>query len=885
MEKNATYRVQLRPEFGFEAAQGLVDYWVALGISHVYTSPYLQAADGSAHGYDVIDHDRVNRELGGESARERFCQALAAHGLGQLLDIVPNHMAIRGGHNAWWWDVLENGPSSRFSNFFDVEWHAATQDHVLLPILGDQYGVELEKGHIQLQREGGRFSIQYYEHRVPTAPRSFGIILHEACTLTHSDQLGFLADAFFDLPLPNATDYESRRRRHRDKQVLQQSLNRLLSDHEALATAVDAVVTRYNSDPDLLHEVLERQNYRLAYWRVGNHELDYRRFFDIDSLVGLRVEDEEVFDATHRLPLAWCNEGSIDGLRIDHIDGLYDPEGYLERLRARVPGAWLLVEKILEGDETLRLGAVAGTTGYDFLNHVQRLFTAPDGEPALTQLHAELNPDESDFGALVRQCKRMVLEQALASDLKRLSERLNQICYQKRRYRDFSRFELTEALRELCVAFPVYRTYSRSNSVEPHATDRAIIQRACRRAAKQNQELDPRLFEFLQRLLTLEWDESQEREFVMRWQQLTGPAMAKGLEDTAFYRYGRLVALNEVGGDPERFHEAPETFHAWVKMREATQPCPLNATSTHDTKRSEDVRARLLVLSEVPERWREAVQRWRTRLDSARVACPPPGPERAPDAALEYLLLQNLVGAWPIEKERMLPFAEKAMREAKRFSSWQKRNQAYEHAALHYLERLYDDRELMADIDEFVASIRDAGFANSLAQLLIKVLVPGVPDIYQGTELWDFSLVDPDNRRPVDYQRRRQVLAQLEQANPERLWAEREGGAIKTYVVERTLALRARRPECFAPGAAYEPLKAQGHHADRVIAFRRGGSVLAVATRWFARHGFDFADTTLTLPDGRWHNVLLPNKVWSGTVPLGDVLGPLVVAALERVNA
>lgn len=879
----ATYRVQLRPEFGFEAAAALSDYWAKLGISHLYTSPYLQAGSGSAHGYDVVDHSRVNEELGGEPGRLALCRALDEHQLQQIVDIVPNHMAIRGGHNAWWWDVLENGPSSQYSSYFDVEWQAAEQDKVLLPVLGDQYGIELEQRRIQLKREGSRFLLVYFEHIMPVAPRSLGLVLREAAKRARHRELGFLADAFSELPLASATDRENRRRRHRDKLILTDLLARLLEREPVLVESIDAAVDYINGDEDRLHELLERQNYRLTYWRFGNHELDYRRFFDIDSLVGLRVEDDEVFAATHELPLTWLKEGEIAGLRVDHIDGLHDPRGYLQRLQARAPDAWILVEKILEGDEQLELSA-SGTTGYEFLNHVQRLLVMPDGEPSLTEFSTELDPEMNDMASMARACKRLVLEQALASDLKRLSERLFQICARQRRYRDFSRFELTEALLRLCVAFPVYRTYVRPSDSEPSPGDRAVIRRACEEASAMTPPLDARVFEFLERLLLLEWRGEREVDFVMHWQQLTGPAMAKGLEDTAFYRHTRLVALNEVGGDPGHFAESPAEFHAWVHDRESRQPSPLNATSTHDTKRSEDVRARLLVLSEVAENWTAAVRRWRQRLAAARSSGAVVGLDHAPDPGFEYKLLQNLVGAWPIEADRMKQYAEKAMREAKRFSSWHQPSEAYEGAVFQYLDRLYGDRELVEDIERFVASIRDAGFANSLNQVLLKTLAPGVPDVYQGTELWDFSLVDPDNRRPVDYALRRRALGELDQLTAAELWQTRADGRIKMFVLREALALRARRPECFEAGAAYNPLEAIGPRADRVVAFQRGSGVIAVTSRWFARFGSDFGDTTLSLPPGLWRNVLTGGPPHSGEVSVALVLGSVPTGALEKIQ-
>ena len=538
----------------------------------------------------------------------------------------------------------------------------------------------------------------------------------------------------------------------------------------------------------------------------------------------------------------------------------------------------------MEGEETLPHFPIEGATGYEFLNLVQRLLVDPSGEPALTELCQQLSPDQGGSKELIGTCKRLVLEQALGSDLKRLVERLSQICYDKRRYRDFSRFELTEALKELCVAFPVYRTYVRKDDEQIGRMDRDVIQRASAAAREANPQLDPRLFEFLERLLLLEWPGAAEREFIMRWQQLTGPTMAKGLEDTAFYRHTRLVALNEVGGDPNHFSESPARYHAWMRERQAQQPFALNATSTHDTKRSEDVRARLWVLSEVPERWREALERWRPRLSNYKSPSPSAGLELAPESAMEYLLLQNLIGAWPIDKERLLDYAKKAVREAKRYTSWHRPDEGYENAFFGYLERLYADREMLGEIDDFVASIRDAGYANSLCQLALKVLSPGVPDIYQGTELWDFSLVDPDNRRPVDYAERRRKLEQLEQRSVDQLWAERADGSVKLHFLKQTLALRARQARCFAADSEYRSLEPRGSHQDRVIAFGRGDAVVAVVSRWYEKHRLDFGDTELTLPPGTWRNVLTGNDTFTGSVRVETLLAPFPAAALERLG-
>jgi (1->4)-alpha-D-glucan 1-alpha-D-glucosylmutase len=878
-----SYRVQLRPDWGFSAATRIAEYLRRLGVSHLYASPYFQAAAGSVHGYDVVDPGRVNQELGGEAGRRGLCDELRRVGLFQLLDIVPNHMAIRGGHNAWWWDVLENGPSSRYSSFFDVEWHTGHVDKVLLPILGDQYGVELEAGKISLAREGGRFVVRYFDHRNPMAPRSLGSILREASERASSPDLGFLGDAFEELPLPGAGD-ETRKRRHRDKEVLMRTLGRLLEEAPGLASHVDAVLQAINADPDRLHEVLEHQNYRLAYWKLGNQELDYRRFFDIDSLVGLRVQEDEVFETTHRLVLAWLADGSVQGLRIDHIDGLYDPEAYLRRLREAAPHSWLLVEKILEGPEKVPADwPIDGTTGYEFLNHAMRVLTDPDGEEPLTRRWAELAPEETDFEPLVEECKRLVLREALASDLNRLVERLASLVQQHRRHRDWSRYELGEVLAEIVVAFPVYRTYVRPTGDSVGEADLRVVEEACRRARTRRADIDERVFDFVESVLLLRWPEADDIELVMRFQQLTGPAMAKGLEDTAFYRHARFVALNEVGGDPGHFSETREELHSWLTQRQRLSPVSLNATSTHDTKRSEDLRARLLVLSEIPEKWWRRLRGWRKRLAPAvRTIAGVAGPLRAPEPQMQYALWQNLVGAWPLSEERLAEYARKAAREAKRHTSWHRPDEAYEDALGGYISAIYADADLVGEVEAFVSDIADAGYRNSLGQVLLKGLAPGVPDVYQGTELWDFSLVDPDNRREVDFEGRRALLASLAERSADELWDSRADGAVKLHVLTRLLQLRARQGEALGPGGAYRALQASGRNERRVIAFARGTSVVAVLTRWWQRHGALRA-ARLALPEGQWTNVLTGSGPWSREVRVEALIGPLPVAALERL--
>ncbi|HEX2643252.1 MAG TPA: malto-oligosyltrehalose synthase, partial [Thermoanaerobaculia bacterium] len=645
----STYRLQLRPEFGFDEAAAVAGYLADLGVSHVYSSPYLQAAAGSTHGYDVTDPTRVNEELGGAAAHERFCQTLGEKGLGQVLDIVPNHMAVTEKGNRWWWDVLENGPSSRYASYFDVDWEAPQarlRNLVLLPILGDHYGRILDAGELKLVREGGSFEIRYHEHRMPVAPRSLDTLLAEAAERRGSDDLAFLAESFGRLPHATATDRVSSALRHRDKEVLRRLLDRLCREDPEAAAEIDAVVAEINASPDRLHDLLERQNYRPAFWRTAGRELGYRRFFDVHTLAGLRAEDERVFTDTHALMLDWIHRGVLDGLRIDHPDGLRDPARYFERLRAVAPEAWLVAEKILEPGEALPASwPIDGTTGYDFLNRAGGLFVDPAGEEPLTRIYTELTGEPADWAEMVWDRKHKVLAELLASDVNRLAEVFLTVCEAHRDQRDYTRHELRQAIREVAACFPVYRSYVRAETGEKSPEDEAHIRQAVEAARARRPDLSGELLDFFQSLLLLEVRGEAEAELVMRFQQLTGPTMAKGVEDTSFYNFHRLVALNEVGGDPGRFGFSVEDFHRAAEEAQQLWPYGMLASSTHDTKRSEDVRARLYLLSEIPEIWEKAVRRWQARNERHRRGA-------WPDPNAEYLLYQTLVGAWPITPER-----------------------------------------------------------------------------------------------------------------------------------------------------------------------------------------------------------------------------------------
>jgi (1->4)-alpha-D-glucan 1-alpha-D-glucosylmutase len=884
----ATYRVQLGPGRTLHDAAALVPHLAALGVSHLYASPFLQATPGSTHGYDVVAHDRVSDELGGDAGFAALTAALREHGLGLLVDIVPNHMAIGEG-NALWWDVLENGPASIYAAWFDVDWdpsESSLRDHVLVPVLGDRYGVVLDKGELALERRGGRFVIRYHEHAWPVAPRSLDELLGEAAMLAGSDELAFLADAHGALPHATARDRVSVAVRHRDKQVLAALLERLLEADADVAGAVADVVEEVSTDRVRLHELLERQNYRLAHWRTASEQLDYRRFFDITGLAGLRVEDPEVFDAVHALPLRWLHDGDAQGLRVDHVDGLRDPAGYLERLAVQVPGAWVVVEKVLEPGEVLPpTWPVAGTTGYEFLADVDGLFVDPHGEAQLVALWSELTGEPADPEALVATCKRMVLGGPLRAELNRVVTALQRACRDRPADRDHTRGAIDDVLREVAVAFPVYRAYLRPGE-EPSAADRAHLDAAIAGAAAALPDADPALLALVRQvLLTGGTPGSAELEVGVRFQQLTGPVMAKGVEDTATYRFTALTSRCEVGVPPGAPPTTTAAFHAAAAARHERWPRQLLATSTHDTKRSADVRARLHLLSEQPDRWAAAVQRWRELVDRHRTL---PG---APDPALELLLFQALVGAHPLPLDRARAYALKAMREAKLHTSWEHPDTAFEEAVDQTLVELFADAAFAEEVAAFAHPLVEPGRINALATLLLQLTSPGVPDVYQGNEDWDLSLVDPDNRRPPADGRIRRLVHDAATVDAAAAWAERDSGLVKAWLLRRTLAVRRAHADAFGPGPAgsYLPLAARGERSEHAVAFLRGARIATIVPRLVLGLGgpherWDWAGTTLAIPTGPWRDALTGTVHHGGDVPLGVLLADLPVALLVGVE-
>ncbi|HWP35198.1 MAG TPA: malto-oligosyltrehalose synthase [Thermodesulfobacteriota bacterium] len=969
-----TYRVQFNRDFTFARAQQLVDYLHLLGVSDLYASPYLQARPGSPHGYDITDHNALNAEIGSDAEHAALAEALRARGMGQLLDIVPNHMGIVGGANAWWLDVLENGRSSPYAGYFDIDWEPATpelRNKVLLPVLGDQYGRVLENQELALRFEQGAFFITYYDNRWPVAPRSYGQIL-EFRLETLEAELGADSPAMQEyrsiltavrhLPPSERTEPEPVAERQREKEVIKRRLAALCEAEPRVRRFVEENVRILNGvkgDPrsfDRLEALLDAQNYRLSHWRVAAEEINYRRFFDINDLAALRVERPEVFQATHRLILRLVAEGKVTGLRVDHPDGLYDPEGYfatLQRACAEALGlhpdpaepraVYLVAEKILARGEALPASwPVHGTTGYEALNAINGLFVDSRSARALQELYSRFTGLRQSFEELVYEKKKLIMRVSLSSEVNVLGTMASRICQRRREARDFTRSSLTEAIAEIIASFPVYRTYVRAEAGPEgvSAQDRAYIEVAVARAKRRNPATSAVIFDFLRDLLLLRFPDrlpEAEREaqvaFVMRFQQTTGPVMAKGLEDTAFYVYNRLVSLNEVGGDPGRFGLPPAAFHDFCRERQARWPHALTTLATHDTKRGEDTRARINVLSELPREWRARLARWATlnQRHKREVDGQP-----APDRNEEYLFYQTLLGAWPFEPEgrpmdraaheafceRIERYMQKATKEAKVNTSWVNPNQAWDEAVRHFVRAVLDpapDNPFLEDFRPFQRRVAEFGIWNSLAQTLLKLAMPGVPDTYQGTELWDLSLVDPDNRRPVDYAHRERLLARLlararelrgePGALARELVERRHDGAIKLYLVHRALVFRRERPALFGAAGGYLPLEATGLRREHVCAFARrveesGEAAVVAVPRLVVRLlGGEprpplgvavWEDTAVAAPPGdrpgqRYRNVLTGEGVevrrgegGRPVLPLAALLSSFPVALLER---
>jgi (1->4)-alpha-D-glucan 1-alpha-D-glucosylmutase len=890
----SSYRLQFHRGFRFVDARALVPYLDQLGITDCYSSPYLQARPGSTHGYDICDHNQLNPEIGSEEDYAAFTAALTAHGMGQIVDFAPNHMAADETHNPWWRDVLTNGPCSSFAGFFDIDWEpvkAELKDKVLLPVLGDRYGAVLDRGELRLVFAHGVFALHYCERNFPINPRQLTQVLeYDLDTLrrnlgeTHPRLLEYLsiATALRNLPAYTETDPQRIVERQREQEVARERLQRLAESAPEVERHILNSVRAFNGQPgepasfDRLHALLEVQPYRLAYWRTAAHEINYRRFFDINQLAGIRTDDPRVFDAMHGLLLRLIREGSVTGLRIDHIDGLFAPRQYLKRLQEVIreqpepPSTeapfYIVTEKILSPGESLPDWPVAGTSGYDFLNDVNGLFVDRDKRRMLARVYHRFTRQPSSFADHAYASKKLIMDTSMASELNVLAHALNRYSEHDRHTRDFTLNSLRDALQEVIACFPIYRTYVMPNGYTED--DRRAIDVAIQRARRRNPTVEPSIFDFVRSVLLPDAatarsadDHRETATLAMKFQQYSGPVQAKGVEDTAFYRYNLLASLNEVGGNPDGFGRLPAEFHAANQRRRERWPTGMLATATHDTKRGEDVRARLNVISELPEEWGHHLSTW-ARINNANRTVVEGEP--APDRNDEYLFYQALLGTWPPEVlggeptpgealvSRLREYMLKAVREAKAHTSWITQNPAYEQAVTRFVERTLSGptaARFLAAFLPFQNHIARLGMVNSLSQLVLKVMSPGVPDFYQGTELWDLSLVDPDNRRPVDYGARRRLLEGLEpllqtpqERVHERIDAVRDmlvcwsDGRIKLFVTAALLRLRRQLATLFLTGR-YEAIEAQGERADHVIALVRRhdqDTVIAVVPRLLA---------------------------------------------------
>jgi (1->4)-alpha-D-glucan 1-alpha-D-glucosylmutase len=935
----STYRLQLSTAFTLFDAAALVPYLAELGVTECYCSPILKSRPGSTHGYDVVDHSRIDPDLGGDEGFHALASACRARGLGVVLDFVPNHMSTDPEANAWWRSVLENGPSSFFAKYFDIDWdpiQPQLKQKVLLPILGEAYGATLESGALRVEMDARRIRLRYHDSTLPLNPRYLRLLLaHDLERLAHdlppdAPELTEFRSVLFHLDhLPSYTETDPGRMadRKREREVAIGRLATLLEEHPRVRRHVEENIRRYNGTPgdptsfDLLHELLERQPYRLASWRTAVHEINYRRFFDLNDLAGLRPEDPEVFEAMHARVAALVRDGLVSGLRLDHIDGLFDPAQYLRDLQVSCGDArcWVIAEKILSAGECLQADwQTHGTTGYDFLNDVNGVFVDETNAGRLRRVHARFTGDGADFRDVAYTAKRLITATSMASELNVLADELNRISEGNRHWRDFTLDSLQEALREVVACFPVYRTYVSGGGFT--ADDGERVDQAIGEALRRNPALEPTIFRFIREMLLSsrslglpEVDYARRLRFAMRFQQYTSPVHAKGVEDTAFYRYFPLLSLNEVGAGSAAAGVTVTEFHQRNARRRQDWPLTMTSTATHDTKRGEDARPRLSVLSEIPERWRVSVARWSQLNAVARQRA-----GEGPDASDEYFYYQTLVGAWPAHPSwrpdaafvhRVRDCMRKAMREAKRHTSWVNPSASYEDATLRFVEATLTEPASAAfrrSFAYFAHRVAFLGMLNSLAQLVLKIASPGVPDFYQGSESWDLNLVDPDNRRAVDFSARRQWLASITplleatHAAGDRAALVRQvldhwtDGRVKLFVTTVGLRLRRRLRDLFLSGD-YRPVEASGTLTRHVVAFVRqheSTRLLAVVPRLPASlsrrgQGPPLGDrwAGASLPVGGapaiWRNAFTGETITSaGTLSLATVLASFPVALL-----
>lgn len=918
---SATYRLQFHAGFTFRDALEILDYLEELGISDIYSSPYFQASPTSTHGYDVADHNRLNPAVGDASDFQAFTRGLKERSMGQVLDFVPNHMGIGESLNTWWLETLEDGIASPYARYFDIDWQSgkeALADRVLLPILGDRYGRVLENDEFRLSFHEGAFDLHYYDTRLPINPRTYPLILRGSLRALEGEDLDLMREVIAMFGSLGRTAGESG-----TKQKAKRRLSEI-AERPQIRQSIDLALTSFEGtkgDPvsyDALHELLEGQYYRLSYWRVAAEEINYRRFFDINTLAAIRIEIPEVFEAAHHLVFELLAKGAVTGLRIDHIDGLWNPREYVQRLQDRVgrmmatdqeKPLYLVVEKILEvaREELPGDWPIHGTTGYEFANQAVQVLVDSRNQKAFDRLYSRFIDEDMVYSDLVYAKKKLAMDVLLRSEVSTLGRRLNELSELHRDFRDLTLNTLTHAVEEVIACFPVYRTYIREDGVVS-PEDEKVILRAIVAARRRNPSIEKAVFDFLRGILLLKLPErltDEQRkahvDFVMRFQQCSGPVMAKGLEDTTFYIYNRLVALNEVGGNPGMFGISIEDFHRLNQERAAHWPHCMLATSTHDTKRSEDARMRLVALSEIPEDWNAAIRAWskvnrrhRTKVDDAV----------APSPNEEYLLYQALAGIWPVGGlddtlreaivSRLQEYMMKALKEAKVNSSWTEPNAAWEEAVMRFVTAILDpgaSKEFLASFSGFISRLARLGAYNSLVQTVLKCTSPGVPDFYQGTEVMDFSLVDPDNRRPVDYSLRRRLLDEVSQAAPADLMSNVDDGRMKLFTIRRLLRFRREQRSVFVDGN-YQPLEVHGPLKQRVIAYKRAheqGELVICVPRFFAALG----DSPLGhvwegnriegVGGGTWRNLLTDAtmEVDEG-LNLGEIFTDLPVAVLWK---
>lgn len=993
----ATYRLQFNRYFTFKQARDLAEYLNRLGISDIYASPYFKARPDSLHGYDIANHNELNPAIGSEAEYDAMVEVFHRLGMYQLLDTVPNHMGIGEQGNAWWADVLENGRSSIYAPNFDIDWdpiNTKLTNKVLLPVLGDQYGRVLENKELQLnfKPEEGSFCLHYYEHSFPVSPDSYGEILglnkEETIAALGPEssaaiEYQSILTSIDHLPPHYERALDKRLERNREKDVIKRRVAALCASEPRVCEHIERNVEIFNgtaSEPrsfDRLDALLERQPYRLSFWRVATQEINYRRFFDVNELAAVRVEQPAVFEETHRMIMRFLREGKLNGLRIDHVDGLRAPAGYfrdlqrayflttcravmdgmgddlegvdpaeleaalLERYeeelktqdsRLRTP-LYVAVEKILGRGESLPADwQVCGTTGYEFTNGVNGLFVDMSNQKAFDEIYRAFTGETEKFADLVYACKKQIMNVSLASELTVLTNMLNHVSQGDRHYRDFTINSIRVAIREVIACFPVYRTYVTPQHTEVDKRGQAYIETAISRAKKRNPDQDASIFDFIGNVLLLKGYDSLDAasrearfDFVMKFQQATGPVIAKGLEDTAFYIYNRLISLNEVGGEPEYFGITPAAFHKAQADRLRSWPHSILTTSTHDTKRSEDVRARISVLSEIPKEWRAAVRRWARFNRKLKKTV---DGQVAPSSNEEYFLYQTLLGVWPNEHsgfqeleglnvdeglvERLKAYMDKAMNEAKVNSSWINVNKPYQDAVAAFVEAILRpgaSNRFLPDFLEFQKRVAHYGAFNSLSQTLLKITSPGVPDIYQGTEIWDLSLVDPDNRRPVDYRLRRRLLDRVDKVSDVKgaaaLVESKEDGRIKLFVTSRALRYRRDNRALFEQGA-YTPLEASDKHTESILAYAReraGSRAIVVVPRLTVRLGKSgetktpvgqaWTGTWLPLPGDvgeRYRNIFTGEIVEAqehngeAALPVDEILAVFPVALLEKME-